>query len=165
MALLWLQDLDLIPDPEHLGSGPTKGHVVIRPTSADREPTPGYRVPPGLTLAGRRAYHAVVREYAAQLAQLLETQPHKMHRTDGEHTTIDVYEARQKYQERIVELGRGNRRVLMAVLLLALSIVGIGTTANYLQGLWQAVFLAVFVLVLPAVVGLVLVRIGRPRRG
>ncbi len=64
-----------------------------------------------------------------------------------------------------MERGRGDRRVLMAVLLLALSIVGIGTTANYLQGLWQAVFLAVFVLVLPAVVGLVLVRIGRPRRG
>jgi len=88
MALLWLQDLDLIPEPEHLGSGPAKGHVIRR----------------------------------------------------------------------------GNRPVLTAVLL-ALSIVGIGTTASYLQGPWQAVFLAVFVLVLPAVVGLVLVRIGRPRGG
>ena len=36
MALLWLQDLDLTPDPEHLGSGPTKGHLVITPPDGER---------------------------------------------------------------------------------------------------------------------------------
>ena len=127
------------------------------------EPSQRYCVPRHLTGSGRRAFHEVVRRYAAQLAEQMEIDAQQAGQADPEFTGIGVHNARRAVERRNalrVEPDRSDHRVLAAILL-TVSSLGITVLSNILVGPWQVLAFAVFVVVL--VEDLVLTWTGRTR--
>ncbi len=127
------------------------------------EPSPGYCVPRHVTGSGRRAFHKVVRGFAAQLAEQMELDAQRAGEADPEYTGIQVHNAQRVVERRNAlrsEPDRSDHAVLGAILV-SLGSLGVAVLSNFLVGLWQVVSFVVFALVLGA--GLILTWTGRPR--
>jgi hypothetical protein len=154
MARLWLHDYDLMTETRR-----------ERPVSIDEDGTASrrYCVPHKLTAAGRRAFHGVIGEVAAQLADQLERNAQRAHQVDPEYTAADVHDARRAVERQVAlraVVDRSDHRVLAAIML-TIGTVGVGTMTNFLTGPWQVGLFLAFVTV--AVAGLVLTWTGRSR--
>lgn len=141
--------------PLSRGSVVTSSEDGERRTGADAgEPSPPYVVPRHITRAGRQVFDDIVREGAARLAQQLEVEADRAHRTDPQYTSDDVHAARLACEQRIREqagVDDADRRVLAAILL-TVATVGVSAMANFLHSEWQ--ILAFAALVIVGIVGL-----------
>jgi Flp pilus assembly protein TadB len=127
------------------------------------EPSQRYCVPRHVTPAGRRAFHEVMRGWAAQLAEQMEIDAQRSRQVDPEYTAIQVHDARRAVERQNalrVEQDRSDRRVLAAIML-AVGSLGITVLSNFLVGPLQVLAFVVSVTVLVA--GLILTWTGRAR--
>jgi hypothetical protein len=134
-------------------SGPDRGR---------RDPTSSsFPLPASLTVAGRQAFEGVVQAYVTQLSEQLAQQS-RLHRRrpDAVHTTQDVHEAKQAYEQRLRvqddQLAHG-RRVAIILLIVA---AALGVLAITVTGTAQAALFGLFVAAEAA--GLLLLRRSRP---
>ena len=122
-----------------------------------------YRIPRHVTAAGRRAFHEVMRGWAAQLAEQMEIDAQRARQADPEYTAIQVYDARRAVERQNAlraEPDRSDHRVLAAILL-TIGSIGISVLSNLLVGPWRVLSFTAFAIVL--VTGLVLTWVGRTR--
>lgn len=169
MARLWLHDYDVGARGAARRSAiePRSVRPVTNLASSDEEdgiePSERYCMPRHVTAAGRRAFHEVMRGWAAQLAEQMEIDAQRAHRADPVYTAIQVRDARRAVERQNAlraEPDRSDHRVLAAILL-TIGTIGISVLSNLLVGPWLAPALAAFVIVLVA--GLVLTWAGSTR--
>lgn len=135
-------------------SGPDRGR---------RDPaSSSFPLPASLTVAGRQAFEGAVQAYVTQLSEQL-TQQSRLHRRrpDAVHTTQDVHEAQQAYEQGLREQDdplAGVRRLAIA-LLIGAAILGV--VAITVTGTAQAALIGLFVGAETG--GLLLLRRSRPR--
>ena len=132
------------------------------PDRGRRDPTSSsFPLPASLTVAGRQAFEGVVQAYVTQLSEQLAQQS-RLHRRhpDAVHTTQDVHEAKQAYEQLLREqndqLAHGRR---VAIILLVVA-AGLGVLAITATDTAQAALFGLFVAAEAA--GLLLLRRSRP---
>lgn len=162
MARLWLHDYDM----SALERRSVRPVTSLASSDEDGGPGPSeqYRVPSRATEAGRRAFHEVMRRWAAQLAEQMEIGAQRAGDTDPEFTAIHVHDARRAIERQHSlpsEPDRSDHRVIAAILL-TVGTIGVGVLSNFLVGPWQVLVFVVFVVVL--LVGLILTWTGRVRK-
>lgn len=114
-------------------------------TNPDPDPSASIPVPSHLTLLARSQFETAMREYGAELSQLMWS--HAAGRPVGpfpEFTADDVRAAQRRYDRRDRPAEPGAAKHHVSTALVTVGSIGVGVMSGFLDGTWQVALFCAF---------------------